>query len=144
MEQDYSFPQAGGDYRWHIQQKCFLAIGREPIGIADLGNSTVLRFDPPLDAADLLLVEALFTDPGTVCDAPIAAVNNKYVIKDIYEWRAELETNIGFPVTLWFTKSAPEKEAPDMIELQFGGRVLSVPDKKAVTDAIDLLFTGWV
>ena len=146
MAQDYYYPKAGGDYRWHIQQKCLLAIGREPVAMMDTSdNQTMLRFDPPLDTGEETLISDIFIDPGEVCNAPTVAVaNNKYHIKDIYEWRDELATNIGFPVQLWFVKSAPEKEVPDMIELQFAGRILTTQDKKAVTDAINELFIGWV
>lgn len=146
MSQDYYYPKAGGDYRWHITQKCKLAIGRGPNAIMDTSdNKTMLRFDPPLSDADELLVDEIFSDSATACDAPIITVqNNKYVIKDIYEWRAELETNIGFPLTLWFVKDPPESLKPNMIELQFGSKLLTVQDKKAVQDAIDALFIGWV
>ena len=65
-------------------------------------------------------------------------------IKDIYEWRAQLEADIGFPVDIWFFKSAPEVPRPDMIKLHFRGKLLTQPEKKDVSDAVDNLIIGWV
>lgn len=147
MTQDYFYWKAGGDYRWHIQQKCLLAIGREPIAMMDTSdNKTMLRFDPPLnEVTEKPLIDAIFADSNTACNAPtVTMINSTYRIKDIYEWRDELEANIGFPVTMWFTKSVPEKENPDYIDLHFEGKVLAVKDKKAVEDAVKALTIGWV
>ena len=145
--QDYFYPKWGGDYRFHVQYKCFLAIGRYPIGIENTSdNKTMLRFDPPLDeVTERPLIAAIFDDPNTAGDMPTVSITgNRYEIKDIWECRAELEADIGFPVTMWFPKNAPTDERPNRIVLDFGGKVLSVKDKKDVETAIQNLFIGWV
>ena len=144
--QDYYYPKAGGDYRWHIQQKCLIAIGREPVAMMDTSdNKTMLRFDPPLSSEDELTIAEIFADPDTACDAPIISqINSTYRIKDIYEHRVELEAAIGFPVTMWFVKDPPESPRPNMIDLHFEGKILSVQDKKNVVVAVEDLTIGWV
>lgn len=147
MSQDYFYPKIGGDHRWNIYQKCRLAIGREPIVIMDTSDDkTMLRFEPPLDVeTEKPLIEATFADPDEARKTPVVTLkDHTYRIKDIYEWRKELEDKIGFSVVMWFTKSSPEKKNPDYIDLHFQGKVLSVQDKRAVVAAVEDLFIGWV
>ena len=91
-------------------------------------------------------VSEIFSDPETAGNIPsttLSETKNCYMIKDIWECRAELEADIGFPVTLWFPKNLPTDKRPNRILLDFGGRILSVQDKKAVESAINNLFIGW-
>ena len=144
--QDYFYSKAGGDFRWHIQQKCRLAIGREPFAMMDVGEQTVLRFDPPLDpVTEEPLVADIFTDPATAGNMSTQDASMTYMIKDIFDsdFRAVLGADLGCEVTLWFPKSSPELERPDRIAITFN-KTLSVQDKKKAETAFLNLVLGWV
>jgi len=147
MFKDYFYPKAGGDYRWHIQQKCRLAIGRKPICMMDTSdNMTMLRFDPPLDpVTELPLISEIFTDPATACNMPTMDAGTTYMIKDIFDsdFRDVLGAELGCDVILWFPKSSPEVEKPDRIAITFS-KSLSVQDKKKAETAFLGLILGWV
>lgn len=147
MYQDYYYSKDIGDgYRYNIIQKCFYTIGREPIAMMNTpDNKTMLRFDPSLSSADELLIADLFSDSSIVSKPPVVTVqNNKYQIKDIYEFRQELTAACGFEVQVWFGKSSSKVSRPDIVELQFGNRLLTISDKKKVVDAIKKLTIGWI
>ena len=40
MYQDYFYPKAGGDYRWHLQQKC-----RQPMAIMDTSEYVQVKLE---------------------------------------------------------------------------------------------------
>jgi len=56
---------------------------------------------------------------------------------------ADLGAELGCDISIWFTKSSPELEDTDLIELHFT-KLLTVQDKKTVQDAVDDLMVGWV
>lgn len=146
MAQDYFYPKAGGEYRWHILQKCRLAIGRTPIAMMDTSNDmTVLRFDPPLDPGEETLIDAIFVDPATAGDMPVYPVDSTYMIKDIFDsdFRDVLGVELGCDVILWFPKSSPELERPDRIAIAFS-KTLSVQERKKAENAFLGLILGWV
>ena len=147
-ERQYVFPRdTSGGYRWHITQKCMLAIGRTFKRISDdeLGH-TILMFDPPLDpVTELPLIEAIF-EGGNACATPtITTTGQKYRIKDIYysAFVEDLKAELGCDVRLWFPKSSSELKNSDLIEIHCD-KLLSVQDKKKVQDAVDALMLGWV
>jgi hypothetical protein len=144
---DYYFPKFSGDYRWHIQQKCRLAIGQTPIAIMDTSDDkTMLRFNPDLSTADENTLRTVtFPDETTASDMPAQVAGETYMIKDIWhsEWRADLGTALGCEVILWFPKSAPEVERPDRIAITFS-KVLGVQEKKDAENAFLQLILGWV
>ena len=143
--QEYYYPKVGGDYRWNILQKILLAIGRKAIDLLDKETQTIARFDPPLnETTEKPLIDAIFADPDTAGNATISVINNSYQIKDIYEWRQQIIDEVGFPVNIWFVKSAPEVDRPDVIVLEFGGKLLTNPEKKDVENAVENLTIGWV
>jgi len=146
IHRDYFFPlDTSGDYRWHIQQKARLAIGRKPIAIANLDDQTFLRFDPPLDpVTELPLIETLFADGSKTSTPPEAAKGQAYVIRDAYysNFLADLETELGCEVIVWFPRSDTSKKFSDRIELHFS-RTLTTSDKNKVEKAIGNLDLGW-
>lgn len=145
-EQHYHFPKdESGGYRWHIQQKVEIAIGRSFRSINDNEfGQTLLVFDPPLTPEELILIEAIFEGSNAQA-APLVAVDQKYVITDIYysSFRDNLAAELGCDVHLWYTKSSPELQNSDLIEIHCS-KLLSVQDKKKVRNAVDALMVGWV
>jgi hypothetical protein len=144
--QDYFFPlDTSGDYRWHIQQKVKLAIGRKAIAMGNTADQTFLRFDPPLDpVTELPLIEALFADGSKISTPPEAAKGQAYVMRDVYysNFLADLEAELGCDVVIWFPRSDTSKKNSDRIELHFS-RVLTTSDKNKVEKAISDLNLGW-
>jgi len=146
-EQQYVFPKdTSGGYRWHITQKCMIAIGRSFKRISDdeFGH-TILMFDPPLTPEELPLIEAIFEGDNCQAAPTIQMVDQKYIIRDAWysTFMADLEAELGCDISIWFTKSSPELEDTDLIELHFT-KLLTVQDKKKVQDAVDDLMVGWV
>jgi len=148
-EHDYYFPRpTSGGYRWHIQQKVQIAIGRKLRAMCNVGEDQIMiRFDPPLDpSTELPLIEAIFADPAQTTEAPvIGMVNQVYMMKDIYysSFRDDLAAELGCEVHLWFPKSSPELPNSDRIAIHCS-KLLTVQDKKKVQDAVDALMIGWV
>ena len=144
-EQRYIFPRdTSGGYRWHITEKCLMAIGRPHTMICDVGtDETMVGFDPPLTSEELPLIAAIF-EGGNAQAPPPADPGTKFIIKDAWysTFMPDLAAELGCDVSIWFTKSSPELENTDLIELQFS-KVLTVQDKKAVQSAVDNLMVGW-
>ena len=144
--QQYVFPKdTSGGYRWHITEKCLIAIGRTFKRISDdeFGH-TILMFDPPLTPEELPLIEAIF-EGGNAQAPPPADPGTKFIIRDAWysTFMPDLAAELGCDVSIWFTKSSPELENTDLIELHFT-KLLTVQDKKTVQYAVDDLMVGWV
>ena len=145
-EQQYVFPKdTSGGYRWHITEKCLIAIGRTFKRISDDEfDHTILMFNPPLTPEELPLIEAIFTG-GNCQAAPVVDPGTAFIIKDAWHstFMSDLAAELGCDVSIWFVKSSPELPNTDLIKLHFS-RVLGVQDKKAVQSAVDNLMVGWV
>ncbi len=136
----YFYPRdTSGDYRWHIQQKVKLAIGRNPCAIGDVPDSdqTCIQFDPALDPADEATLAALFADGSQMSTPPEAPKGQAYVIRDAYysNFIPDLAAELGCDVIMWFPKSDSSKKNSDRIELHFS-KDLTSSDKNKVEKAI--------
>lgn len=144
VHQDYRYPKVGDGYRWHIQQKCKIAVGRKPIAVMDTNHHTVIRFAPPLNPLEEEKLNEVFSDPASVCDPPELPLGQVYQIKDIYDsdFAQQLERELGCEITFWFPKSNPSAARPDRIALAFS-KQLSPQDKVKVERSFRKLFLGW-
>lgn len=148
-EQDYTFPKdTSGGFRWHIWQKCRIAIGRPPKMMAnDPGGADqyILRFEPPLTKDELPLIEAIFADPSKTCLPPERPPGQRFIITDLYDssFREDLGQLLGCKVETWFSKTASDRKTTDRIELHFS-KDLSKDDMKIVESKVKQLTIGWV
>ena len=96
-----SYPPLPDGYRWNLLNKINMKIGKWP-GTSTTGIATYINFVEDLTAQEITDVDAIMADPNTA-QAPVVGVipHNHYVLKDIWEWRGELEiaTGINFALT---------------------------------------------
>lgn len=105
MPTKLSYPPLPEGYRWNLLNKINMKIGKWP-GTSTTGNATYLNFIEDLTPQEITDVDTIVGD-GSTCQDPVVGViaDNHYVLKDIWEWRGELETATGINFALTYRSS---------------------------------------
>lgn len=144
--QNYFYPIPIGGFRWNAyHQKVKIAIGRTPNGGSIVNNQLCLRFDPPLDSNEEILVTAIFADPNTAARVPMDQ-GSSFIIKDIWDstFISDLAMELNCDVWIWFYRSeatTPEN-LTDRMAITFS-KSLSVQERKTAENAFESLVEGW-
>ena len=138
------YPPLPQGKRWNVIQKISLKTGYWP-GTYTTSQKTVFQFIEDLTPQEQIDVDLIIGDGGT-CQDPIVftSLNNTYILKDVFDWHAELEANTGFNIALSYRSSGTYgPDVYDEIVLQptdptyQSVKVLGVQDKKAFIVAIE-------
>ena len=105
-------------YRWNLLNKIHMKIGKWP-GTSTTRTKTYLVFVEDLDQADIDAVDAIMASPASACDAiQFTSSGNRLIVKDIWDWRDQIETETGFNIAITYRSSGLKGNAMDEIVLQ--------------------------
>jgi hypothetical protein len=129
-------------YNWNLREKIRLKIGYFPAHSRTTSHS-YLNFDEDLTQQQIDDVDAIVGD-GTNAQDPIefATVNNTFILKDVHDWRDQLETDAGFEIAITYRQSGNKGDRYDEIVLQAtdptyqAQRILTNPQKNALENAV--------
>lgn len=145
MGTDLTYPPLPDGYRWNLLNKINYKIGKWP-GTSTNANRTILRFIEDLTPQEIADVDAIIGD-GSTCQDPIqfATQNNRKIVKDIWEWRDQIEAEAGFNVAISYRSSGLKGDALDEIVLQGtdptyqAEKILTNTDKRNLQNALENL-----
>ena len=137
------YPLLPDEYRWNLLNKISYKIGKWP-GTSSNSTQTKITFEEDLTPQEIADVDAIMADPDTAQDPIIfQSTGNTYVIKDTWEYRAELIANIGFEVAITYRSSGIfGPKVNDQIIVQPTDptyqaiRILTNPQKNALVNAV--------
>ena len=141
-----TYPPLPDGYRWNILQKIYLKIGKWP-GSATTSSETIFNFIEDLSAQEITDVDDLIGD-GSTCQDPIkfGIINNTYILKDVYEYRDQLEADAGYNIAITYRSSGTiSGTVYDEIVLQptdptyQAVKILTNPQKNALASAVENL-----
>jgi hypothetical protein len=94
------YPKLPDGYRWNLQNKINYKIGKWP-GTTTNARRTYITFVEDLTPQEEAEVNAIMADPNIAC-GPIefATQNNRFIVKDIYDWRNQIVSECGFDVAI--------------------------------------------
>ena len=140
-----SYPPLPDGYRWNLLNKINYKIGKWP-GTATTGNATNLHFIEDLTAQEIDDVNAIMADANTAQNSiEFASANNRKIVKDIWEWRDQIETEAGFNVAITYRSSGLKGDALDEIVLQGtdptyqAEKILTNTDRRNLQSALENL-----
>jgi len=133
----YWYPQVSGGYRWNMLQRIYLAIGIEPTSSGDTGGQTFLTFSRELSVAEKASVDAIMSNNPTF---PPVTTNTVFLVKDLWEFKADLEAAMGLNYDMYYYESVPGSGRIDMISLQFRS-VLTTQQKNKVINEYQKIAT---
>jgi hypothetical protein len=130
-------------YRWNLLQRINLKTGYWP-GTSTTSSYTYIKFIEDLTQQEIDDVNAIVGD-GTTCQDPVkfASQNNRIIIKDVWEWRDQLEADAGFNVAITYQVSGLKGTNPDEIVLQAtdstyqAEKILKANERNAFMSAVE-------
>lgn len=150
MATKLSYPKLPDGYGWNLSNKIRMKIGKKP-GISSTANTTYINFDEDLIQAEIDIVDAIMDDPNTAQE-PIESTitDNSYIIKDIWDWRQELETTTGINFAIGYKSSGTfGPNVYDLIilvpmDVNYENEIeLTNPQKNTVANTIRSQMGGW-
>jgi len=113
-----TYPKLPDGYRWNLLNKINYKIGKWP-ATATTSLGTGLAFIEDLTAQEIADVDAIMADPNTAQNSiEFASANNRKIVKDIWDWRDQIETECGFNVAISYRSSGLKGDTLDEIVLQ--------------------------
>jgi len=101
----YSFLLPATGYIWNLKNKIFLKTGYW-CRTSQPNSGLRLHFTQDLTPQEEEDVHAIVGD-GSTAQSPIefAMQNNRYIIKDVWDWRSQVENDAGFNVAISYRPS---------------------------------------
>jgi hypothetical protein len=130
-----------GFYGWNLRHKIYRKIGYY-CHIVQTQRECHLMFDVDLSPDQISDVNAFMADSITACDSvEFATINNRYILKDVWEWLSQLEADCGFNVMLTYRKSGSHPNEDEIVlqpcdptyQME---KILTNPEKNALEAAI--------
>ena len=138
-----SYPPLPDGYRWNLLNKINYKIGKWP-GTATTGNATHLNFIEDLTQDEIDRVNTIMADPNTAQNSiEFAMSGNRLIVKDIWDWRDQIETEAGFNVAITYRSSGLKGDAFDEIVIQGtdptyqAEKILTNTDKRNLLAAVE-------
>jgi hypothetical protein len=130
-------------YRWNLKAKIYFKIGKW-LGLWDNSQQTHVESSEDLSAQEITDVDTIMASPSSAC-SPIefALSGNRIIVKDIWEWRDQIEADAGFNVAITYRSSGNKGDALDEIVLQAtdptyqAEKILSSPEKNNFVGAVE-------
>ena len=144
MSTKLSYSPLPDGYRWNLLNKINYKIGKWP-GTATTGTATKLIFVEDLTPQEIADVDAIMADPNTAQGSiEFEFTDNRLIVKDIWEWRDEIETEAGFNVAITY-RSSGLKGAGVLDEIVLQGtdptyqavKILTNTDKRNFLSAVE-------
>jgi len=136
-------PLPSGGYTWNLLNKINMKIGKRP-GTSTNSRHTYIYFIEDLTPQEIADVDAIIGDGSTAKDpVEFATVNNRYIIKDLWEWRNEIEAELGFNVAITYRSSGTHGDRIDEIVFQptdptyQAEKLLDNTDKRNIVSALE-------
>ncbi len=146
---EYSYPKPiSTNYHFNLNSKILHRISTYTGKIARIvaGDIMTLRFERELTPPELTILNNILAVPDNAYDpVEFATVGNHYVLKDIWEWRDQVETDCGFNVIITYRSSGSKGPRFDEIVIQPTNStydaelILTNPQKNALESAIENL-----
>jgi hypothetical protein len=143
MPTTLTYPVLPAGYKWNMLEKIELKTGYRPRSTASDGNQTRIHFIQDLTAEEIADVDAIVGDGSNAQDPIIFTMtNNTYIVKDIYNWRDQLETETGLNIAITYRSSGNKGSKLDEIVVQATDptyqavKILTNPEKNALVNAI--------
>lgn len=143
---EYSFDKPiSTNYHFNLTSKIRHQISTYTGNIARIiaGDTMTLRFDRDLTSPELTILNSILAVPDDAYDpVDFATVNNTFILKDIWDWRDQIETDCGFNVIITYRSSGSKGSRFDEIVIQATNstydaeRILTNPQKNALENAI--------
>jgi hypothetical protein len=116
MPTNLSYPYIGEGYKWNLLYKIFLKTGYWCDHVGKPPTSSLLKFDEDLSEQEKTDINNIVGDGSTCQDAiKFATVNNKFIIKDVFWFRDEIEAAVGFNVAVSYQKSGTHPEEDEIV-----------------------------
>jgi hypothetical protein len=152
MPTKLTYPKLPDGYGWNLSNKIRMKIGYKNYISSNANTNTYIHFpDNDLTQDEIDQVDAIMADPNTAQD-PIQSTieENAYHIKDIWDWRSELETTTGINFAIGYYSSGQfGPNVQDMIILvpmdeNYENEIeLTNPQKNTVANTIRSQMGGW-
>lgn len=146
---EYSFDKPiSTNYHFNLTSKIRHRISTYTGAIARIvaGSSMILRFDRDLTSPELIILNSILAVPDNAYDpVNFATVNNTFIVKDIWDWRDQIETDTGYNIIITYRSSGSKGSRFDEIIIQATNstydaeRILTNPQKNALENAISNL-----
>lgn len=140
-----TYPVLPDGYRWNLLNKINYKIGKWP-ATATTGLGTHINFIEDLTAQEIDDVNTIMAEPNTAQNSiEFVSANNRKIVKDIWEWRDQIETECGFNVAISYRSSGLKGDALDEIVLQGtdptyqAEKLLTSTDRRNLQDALENL-----
>jgi hypothetical protein len=119
---EYSFDKPiSTNYHFNLTSKIRHRISTYTGAIARIvaGDTMVLRFDRELTSPELTILNSILAVPDDAYDPVIfATIDNHYIVRDIWDWRDQIETDCGFNVIITYRSSGSHGSKFDEIVIQ--------------------------
>jgi len=151
MSTKLTYPKLPDGYGWNLSNKIRMKLGYKN-GISSNAHKTFIHFpDNDLVQNEIDQVDVFMANPDTAQD-PIESTieDNQYVIKDIWDWRGELETTTDINFAISYKSSGTF--GPNVFDLivlvpmdeNYENEIeLTNPQKNTVANTIRSQMGGW-
>jgi len=141
-------PLPTGGYTWNLLNKINMKIGKWP-GTSTNSRHTYINFIEDLTAQEISDVDAVIGDGSTAKDPVVfPTADNKFILKDVWEWKDEIEAACGFNVAITYRSGGTHGDRIDEIILQpvdptyQTEKIMTVQENKSLKAALDFLVTA--
>lgn len=129
---EYKYPQIDRTtgYAWNAMQRIEQEVGIKPTAIGDSGGFTFVNFSRALTTQEKTTLDALMASNPTL---PPTSGGTKFVIRDVWNQKTLIETQMGFPYKVFYS-SSQGNSVIDQVELHFDQTLTTQQRNKILTE----------
>jgi hypothetical protein len=134
---EYKYPQIDRTtgYSWNAIQRIEQEVGIKPTAMGDSAGFTFVNFSRELAAQEKALLDALMASNPIL---PPTSGGTKFVIRDIWNQKDLIETQMGFPYKVFYS-SSQGNSVIDQIELHFDQNLTTQQRNKILSEYAKLI-----
>lgn len=136
MEYKYQQLNRSTGYAWNAMQRIEQEVGLKPTAMGDSGGFTFVNFSRELTAQEKTALDALMASNPLL---PPTTGGTKFVIRDVWNQKALIETQMGFPYKVFYS-SSQGNDVIDQVELHFDQN-LTTPQRNRIISEYAKLIT---